>query len=150
MMSGSNGGPLWVVTAVLYGILGLGALAVAAFAGFEIGGEATGLGRILAWSAAAFIALFTVIPFRAAGAFARRSPLAARHIRATGIGCLLPLFLMTLLATLGFIRSLLAGEPIFQILGVMAVLVALIGVWWFASILGRRIAVPEQPATPTG
>jgi hypothetical protein len=132
-------GPRWPVAAALYGLLGLGALGVAAFIGLEIGGEASGLARILAWSAAGFIALFSVIPFRAAVAFARRAPTAARHIPATRAGCLGPLILMTSLAALGFVRSLLAGEPIVQILAVVAVLLALIVVQQVASALARRI-----------
>jgi hypothetical protein len=126
------------LAALLYGLLALGALAIAAFVGFEIGGEASGLGRWLAVSAGAFIALFAVIPLRAAVAFARRSPPAVRHIVATRVGCLWPLILILILALLGFVRSLLAGEPIYQILGVVAVLLAFIGVHQAASTVARR------------
>jgi len=130
---------LWLVASALYGVLALAVLAIAAFIAIEVAGGSDAVGRVLALLAATVIAVFCVIPFRAAIAFARRSPHALRRGMATRVGCLGPLVLMLSLALVGFVRSVLADDAIYQILAVVAILAGLMGLLAAANATARRV-----------
>ena len=138
----SGAGAPWRAAAVLHAGVVVTVLALALFIAIEIGGEATGFGSVLAITTAVVVALFAVIPLRLAFAFARRSASAPRRSRAaTRVGCLGPVLLVLCFALVAFVRSTLAGETIYQVLSVVAVLVGLVGLLVAATAVAKRVAL---------
>jgi cytochrome b561 len=134
-------GPPWRAAAALHACVAVAVVALALFIAIDVGRESGGFGRILAVAAAVVVGLFAVIPFRLAMAFAGRSPSAPQRSRvATRVGCLGPVVLVLALALVGFVRSVLAGDAIFQVLGVVAVLLGLLGLVATATAAARRVA----------
>lgn len=115
------------------------------FAVVEVGGQSNTTGRVLVTVPGVVVGLLALIPVRAAVALLKNRADAPRRARATRRGYLFPMLGLTAFGAAAFVRTLVNGEPITQVLPFIAILLAVSGL----VVVGVRLAGGSGPPGPS-